>query len=310
MTSTATTPVRRTRRGGQYMDLMDLPEGFNPAVPGIGDGTPVVLAVDEDKHLTYTWYDQSPRSQDYSCRASGYVVSRLSVTYRTPRMEAEGIPATEVAYLNTTSTTPELVASLFPTPFHWADENTGANFGFRYKDEVSDADIWAAAYTHLSREIRPPSAKDKRCWGAYGASDAPSDPTVLADELAVASAYFAKQMRGFVRCLAMPFVDFSHVDGDPGYAFGFSYDENHPGPLRGTGIGRTMYLLASQHLAASRGKALRGSGLQSDQAQALWTRLVADPSVPTRKTQMTFYKPTKDQTKTYWCIDYTRTASR
>lgn len=299
-------PTRTTLRREKYACFDNLPEGFDPAVPGLGDGAPVVLAVDTDRHLTYTWRDQSPRVQDWNCRESGYIVSRLSVTYQTPEMAQAGTPAREVAYLNTTSTTPELVASLFPTPFHWADENTSASFGFRYKDEVSPQEIWAAAYTHLRREFTPPSAQGSRCWGAYSASDAPTDPDVLAAELAVVEKHFARQMRGFIRCLTMPFVDYSHVDGDPGFAFGFTYGEDHPGPLRGTGIGRRMYELAAQHLAAARGTALRGSGLQSDEAQGLWSRLVADPTVPTRKTQMTFYKPTAEQTKTYYCIDYTR----
>lgn len=302
-------PAARTQsRREKYADFTDLPAGFDPSVPGLGDGNPVILAVDEDRHLTYTWRDQSPRVQDWNSRESGYVVSRLSVTYQTPQMVAAGIAPREVAYLNTTSTTPELVASLFPTPFHWADENTSASFGFRWKDEVSPQEIWAAAYTHLRRDMTPPSAVGNRCWGAYSASDAPEDARVLASELATVEKHFARQMRGFIRCLSMPFVDYSHVDGDPGYAFGYTYDEHHPGPIRGTGIGYRMYVLAARHLAATRGTALRGSGLQSDEAQALWTRLIADPDVPTRKTQRTFYKPTAEQTQTYWCIDYTRTS--
>lgn len=306
MTATATLDRTPTTGREKYLSFETLPEGFDPAVPGIGDGTPVVLAVDTDRHLTYTWYDQSPRTQDWHSRERGFLVSRLSVTYQTPAMAAAGKSGFEVAYLNLTHTTPELVASLFANPFRWADENTSASFGYRYRDEVTPQQEWASAYSDLRYEMTPPSAKDKRCWGAYSASDAPTDPAVLAAELAAAAKVYATRMRGFTRWLATPSVDFSHVDST--FEADRSPHAEHPGSLRGTGIGRRMYLLAAQHIA-QRGKVLRASGLQSDEAQAMWQRLVADPTVPTRRTQNTYYRPAEQRTKTYWCIDYTRSTT-
>src|SRR4051794_26294734 len=51
---------------------------FDPHVPGIpGDGSPVVLDVDEERGLTFTWNDISRRRQDWSCRKRGYLVSQL-----------------------------------------------------------------------------------------------------------------------------------------------------------------------------------------------------------------------------------------
>lgn len=297
MTSTALLDAPATAPFGRdgYAQFEDLNEDFTPAVPGIGDGTPVILATDEQRRLTYTWYDQSPRKQDWHSRERGFLVSRLSVTY-TP---ADGSAPVEVGYLNVTHTTPELVADVFPTPFHFADENTSASFGFRYRNEVTPADMWATVYTHLRRELRAPSAADKTCWGAYSKSDAPTDPDVLANELATAEKVYARQMRGFVRWLSNPFVDYSKVKHT-------MTDENGHHLTHGAGIGTRMYLLAAQHLAA-RGKVLRGSGIQTGHAQGLWQRLVTDPAVPTRKTRITFYKPTAEQTSTYWCLDYTRT---
>lgn len=272
---------------------------FGGPVPGLpGDGTPTVLHVDTERSLTYTWHDQSPRLQDIGSRESGFLVSRLSVAH-------DGI---EVAYLNITSTTPELLADTFASPFEWACENTGACFGFeRAREEgreVSPERIWAVAYSNLG--MTPPSAAHRRSWGSYAPSEAPSDPSVLAAELAVVEKVYAKQMRAFARWLSTPFVDYSHVDDD----FDADRKPGHPGSLRRTGVGRTMYVLAARHLAATRGKVLRASGCQTDHAQGLWAALHADPALPTRATRVTFYKPTATPTQTYLCLDYTKDIRR
>ena len=284
----------KERRDARHLALLSQ-YGSGP-VPGLGgDGTPVVLHTDTDRGLTYTWSDQSLRPQDIVSRERGYLVSRLSVTHGD----------IEVAYLNVTSTTKEIMADTFATPFEWADENTGASFGFRYRDEVTPQHIWATAYENLKYEIPPASTTGRRTWGAYSDSEAPTDPRVLAAELATAAKVYTKQMRSMVRFLSTPFVDFSHVDSQ------FDADRivGHPGNLRGTGIGKTMYVLAARHLAATRGQVLRASGCQSEEAQALWQRLAADKDLPVRRTRCTFWMPTKDQTQTYLCLDYTRAAT-
>ena len=57
------------------------PDTFRPQVPGIpGDGSPVVLDVDEERGLTFTWHDISRRDQDWTSRERGFLVSRLTVT--------------------------------------------------------------------------------------------------------------------------------------------------------------------------------------------------------------------------------------
>lgn len=238
---------------------------FDPQVPGIpGDGTPVLLHTDEARGLTFTWYDISRRKQDWQSRERGYLVSRLVVTDAADR---------EVGYLNVTHTTAEMVAAELPTPFHWADENTGTSFGFGYYDEVSPQRIWASAYQAL--RTTPPSADGKGLW-VISEQDAPTDPDVLVRELAWAEAQFAEQVCQFVRNLSIPFVDYSFLD------------HTATGPdgavvrLRGTGIGQLMYVLAAKRLA-EQGKVLRASGIQSEEAEALWRRLLANPDVPTRE---------------------------
>lgn len=295
-TATLAAPIDwAARRAERHQQLLD---SFNPVVPGLpGDGSGVVLHRDTTRGLTYTWYNLSRRPQDFQSLTGGHIVSRLAVTYRTEAGED-----IEVAYLNVTHSTKELLASL-PSIFHWAEENSAASFGLGMAAEdgrtVSDERIWAGGYTHL--DVEPPSMRGQRHWGTFSESQAPTDPTVLAQEIEFLAATFRKQQRGFLRCLSTPFVDYSHVDSErealrtPG----------HPGNLRGTGIGRSMYLLAAQHLA-SMGKILRASGLQSQDAEGLWQRLVADPEIPTRRTQVTWYRSVAKRTTTYWCLDYTK----
>lgn len=262
---------------------------FTPKVPGIpGDGSPVILHVDTARDLTYTWHDRSFDINDAPPRRSGIETSLLTVTRAGHRL----------GYLKVSFTTKEHVASLFASPFEWADENTGACFGFSFAEEghpVSPEKIWATAYTNL--RMSPPSLDGRRVW-VPSPSDAPSDPKVLAAELAVVEKVYAKKMRGFIRTFAVPFVAYSHVDGE------FEAQQvGHPGSLRGEGVGRMMYLLAAQQLATT-GRVLRASGNQTPEASALWQRLVSDPEVPTRKSRVTYYRTGEASTR--WCIDYTR----
>lgn len=257
---------------------------FSPRVPGIpGDGSPVVLHVDAERGLTFTWHDISRRDHDWCSLERGYLVSRLTVT---------DVTGAEVGGINATHTTPELIAEVFPTPFHWADENTGTGFGFRWASMVTPQHLWASAYSAL--RARPESTAGSWSWG-LGESDAPDDPAVLVAELEHAQDLLAARVAQFVEFLSVPLVDYSHLDET------YTTLDGRKAPLRGTGVGRTMYLLAARRLA-TQGKVLRASGTQSHLARALWKRLVEDPTVPTRKVTVTSW--TNGDPRTYTCLDY------
>ena len=291
MTSTATAPrpsIAELRQ--QYRDQVIA--NFTPAVPGLpGDGAPVILHHDTDRDLTYTWHDRSTDIADASPRESGIETSLLTVTHRGHRVGHLRVSFTNKAILDTT----------FESPFHFADQTTGTHFGFDYGD-VCDATVWATAHEDL--KVLPASWNGTRPEGAsrwvMDPKDAPTDPAVLAADLKVVAQAYTKQMRGFLNTFKAPFVAYAHVDDqwDAQRA-----GEGHPGNLRGTGVGRTMYVLAAQHLATT-GRTLVGSSIQTDEAQGLWNRLVADPTVPTRRTKRTYYRTGK--TNTTWCLDYTR----
>lgn len=269
---------------------------FDPKVPGLpGDGAPVVLHTDHHRGLTYTWFDRSTHRADASPRESGMETSLLAVTHGEH----------QVAHLRVSFTTTALLNHLFASPFEWADADGGACFGFRSARHFdgpapSKAHIWATAFRDL--RTYPPSWGGKRPAGACAwgmdPKDAPTDETVLDTDLNSAAVVYRKRMQAMARTYRNPFVAYAHVDDE--------WDaqragEGHPGSLRGTGVGRAMYLLAAQHLATT-GRFLIASGTQTNHAEALWARLIADPTVPTRQTRRTYYRT--GETHTYWCLDY------
>ena len=283
-----------------------------PQVPGMpADGAPVVLHTEIHKPtggtLTYTWHNLSNR---HSLRLKcGYIISELTLTYTVPATAPIGAGDTfQVGRLSIIHTTKEVLADVFPTVFHWADRNTSANFGAAFRKapgSVTDADLWAGAYNHLSRVLgRPSSAINNHHW-TFSAADAPTDSTVLAAELKTVENHYRTMMRDFLRYVSVPMINYAHLD-DGLHNDRFSVDHPaHPGNMRGQGYGRTMYILAARHLGTM-GRVLRASDIQTEAAQALWTRLAADPALPVRKTRTTYWQPVEDRTKTHWCLDYTR----
>ena len=92
----------------------------------------------------------------------------------------------------------------------------------------------------------------------------PDDETVKRD-LVEYGKIITERANG-IRSFALPeapYIDFSRVDDE----------------LKGQGFGKALYVYGAKRLAAD-GKALGGSGVQSDEAEALWNRLSA--SMPER----------------------------
>lgn len=293
MPTRSTAPTLEERRAAWAAEAR---AKYTPKVPGIpGDGTPLTLH--RNPHaahghgLTYTWHDRSPDLADASPRESGIETSLLTATTDT---------GTRVAHLRVSFTTRELLAETFPTPFHWADENTGATFGFRW-DTPTPAHLWVRA--HEATRTLPASWDGKnraKSWSVQN-HDVPEDPAVIDADLAVLAAHYRRQMSGFLRSHKTPFVAYSHVDNAYDAHRATAEGRTHPGDLRRTGVGTTLYVLAAQQLATT-GRILRASGNRSPEADALWASLIANPTIATRKTRHTYYLTGK--TTTGWCLDY------
>lgn len=241
----------------------------------------VVLRHDPALGFTYTWHDQSTADKD-TCdlRVGAWATSVLIVTDPTGRC---------AGYLRLTWTDPATVAAVFDRPLSWADEHDGWSLGYQTVDgqrvPPPAADLWVRAHRH-ARTV-PVSMRD-----TPGAPEvAPSDPAVLEADLRALERKIRRRMRAWTVFYAVPYVEFSRTeDGTDGTP-----------DARGKGVGREMYVLAARRLATT-GRVLAASGIRTSSALALWTRLEADPAVPTASLERTGPRDARNVTTTV--LDY------
>lgn len=156
------------------------------------------------------------------------------------------------------------------TPFRWASRFRGSSYPFNDGME-SEAGVYGErnltgdALIQKRREVWLAFSKDTKASvtdaeGNYvsyynlGAEHVPDDKTVAKD-MKVFYKNMSKTMKDRNAYYATPFVDFSRVED----------------PLKGKGFGAALYVYGARKLG-QQGKVLRGSGLQSDEAQSLWGR--------------------------------------
>lgn len=264
------TPMRRRSTGTPFDRLTAA------CAPHLG----VTVGHDADRGLTYTWHDQSPDPQDISPRESGVDTSAL--TAQTPDGAC-------VAYLRISFTTDTLLAATFDRLLAWAEEGCGWRMGMQahkrgYGDPVSPARLWQQAHLHAQMTPASLPGAGHSPW-SLTADDAPTDPAVLEADLQAIEETIRPRFQAWRDYLLVPFVAYSHTD------------ECH----RGIGVGRAMYLHAAQQLAAT-GRVLRASGNQSGEAETLWFRLIADPTVPTSTITLTSWG--SGEVGTYPVLDY------
>lgn len=184
-----------------------------------------------------------------------------------------------LGYVNLSSRTPEAFERSFGTdefaPFRFQQRFGGSSLGLR----DYDADEKGPGFHNLEGEellakrrqvwLRMRQSSDRAQPGAsgyqlpdgkwlasyqVGEAHIPDDAAVKR-ELHEMTKQINRKIKSEMRYFSTPFVDFSRVEG----------------PLGGKGYGSSLYVYAARHLA-KRELALRGSGLQSDEAQAVWKR--------------------------------------
>jgi hypothetical protein len=114
------------------------------------------------------------------------------------------------------------------------------------------------------------------------AEHTPDDATVQRELKEMSKALRAK-IKKATGYYGTPFVDYSRVEG----------------PLGNKGFGSTLYIYGARHLA-QRNQALRGSGIQSDEAQAMWDRLEKNIPQHVKKIKKTY----RGETDTYRILDF------
>jgi hypothetical protein len=124
--------------------------------------------------------------------------------------------------------------------------------------------IWAKSFAAAERV---PEGFDRSLltWGSVSSLKAEHAPEgeKLERELAVVKNLGADEFYAFQQDHAQPTIDYSQLER----------------PLRGQGMGISLYIYAARKLA-ERGLTLRGSGIQSPEAERMWLRMEKDSSIP------------------------------
>lgn len=124
--------------------------------------------------------------------------------------------------------------------------------------------IWAASHRAENMSIKI----DGEYKAPYNISDsdAPSDEKQLDKDLKKILRSTNKKLAEFKETHGDPYIDYSSVENG----------------LKGTGIGSALYVYSAR-MHAKKNRSIRGSTLQSDSAQTVWTRFAKNDKLPIKK---------------------------
>jgi hypothetical protein len=185
--------------------------------------------------------------------------------------------------------------------FRYQEEWSGSSYDLTDWDADDDDDNYVPAYSGLTGEAL--LEKRREVWlGAMKADHnsvtttdgkyveyynldkehVPDDETVKKD-LDKYSKAIHKNLKKNSSYFTTPYVDYSKVDSK----------------LAGKGLGSALYIYTARALA-QKGKVLRGSGIQSNEAQALWGRFKHTLPLNTRKMELIM----NGEKKKYFALDF------
>ena len=218
-------------------------------IPGVKNSSydPVVVKVDEERGITYTWHDASPDRQDIGPRDKGIETGIMILTDR------EG---NRVGHLRVSFSNRQIVKSRFPTLLHWKAENSGiATLG---PNGGTLREQWCSVYSSSRTHGRPKSMEGKTPsgrWGEVTEDDAPATEAEIMADFEETGKQYEDEYRRWVRWANVPFVAYSKIE------------EGH----RGTGLGADMYVETAKQLGRQ-GRVLRASDSQTDYAKNVWRK--------------------------------------
>jgi hypothetical protein len=120
-----------------------------------------------------------------------------------------------------------------------------------------------------------------------GKEHVPDDATVEKDLKKFSKEVMEQKVEPFRTYFATPFVDYSNVDDS----------------LKGKGFGAALYVYTARKLAIQ-GKALRGSGIQTEHAQSLWGKF--KKKFPKNVKSMRLYNTHSGEPTDYYTLDFTQ----
>jgi hypothetical protein len=213
--------------------------------------------------LAVIWQHESQAANDRGISLdSGYGVK---VCYYKSMKTGENLGYVKMAYISKETLERSFGNDEF-TPFRVRARYGGSYINFEENDDFTygERNLTGEALLEKRRELWVAASKDQR----KGLTDAngkyisypnitkehlPVDDAQVEKELKVFHKQYKKEMDEKARFFKVPYVDFSRVEE----------------PLKGKGYGTALYVYTARMLAKE-GKVLRGSGIQSGDAQKAW----------------------------------------
>lgn len=213
--------------------------------------------------LAVVWQDGSMEKRDRGLSEDSGMGTR--VCYYKSFETGETLGYVKMTYIDDASAEKSFGNDEF-TPFRWEDRYSGTSYGFRFQDDMEATmngnlteeellkvrkKVWSSAQRSSGKGITNSEGKYIPSYN-ISEEDIPEGEALIKDLKA-----FSKEMNKTIKAkkkyFATPFVDYSKVDKS----------------LKGKGFGAALYVYTARKLGEN-GQVLRGSGVQSDDAQSLW----------------------------------------
>lgn len=261
--------------------------------------TPKLLDVFDSPvgQVAVVWEDAAQGQRDgFSQAKEGYRVQRcLLKNFETGE---------QLGYLKVTSIDDDSLKRSFGddefSPFRYRSEHSGTGYYYEFNEtnasleKLSPEDlkqqrrkVWLAATRDLNVDITDSEGKFVPSYN-LAEKHIPDDAQVQKD-LKKYAKMAQKESQRTTKRFEQPFVDFSRMEG----------------AAKGQGFGSAMYIYTARYLA-TQGKSLRGSGLQTADAQKVWTRF--KKRLPDNFRFITMTEPA-GQRKRYPLLDFRESTS-
>lgn len=255
--------------------------------------------------LAVVWQPRSQEKNDTNQRDSGYEVA---VTYFKSLKTGETL-----GYIKTAWMSERAMEQSFGTD-EYAEFRYYSRYGGGYYKDIDfdgygkfedgdvrpenttefDRQVWASHCRNINKSVTRPDGTRVPYYNVT-ASDAPNDEQVKED-LNNWRKEIRKDMDKDLKFFSSknPFVDFSRI-GD---------DFNDKDVLRGKGFGTSLYIYTAKNLAAKNNGVLRASGLQTEQAQAVWDRF--EKTMPSHIKEIKLHYRRDEQPTSHKVLDFRR----
>lgn len=267
----------------------------------------------QGQNIDVVWEENSTLPQDEGIQLNdGYQVSRVGYY--------DAQTGEEIGYVKTVETNPESLKKAFGDDeysiYRMMNQRESLHYGgyervdkemggrtvkqraydipletAQTEEEKKNAlkETWVASYKHLDE--LPDSTKDSGLYASYNLTTehAPDDVSTLESEVTRAKNQFGQSNLNHINNGTHPHIDFSNLN------------QTHTGK----GLATSMYVYLARKLG-ERGKTLSSSGIQSDEAQQLWSSITKKKDLPLKVSTTKFVKGDYANYSNRYSLDFTK----